>query len=135
MQVDGHPFHPAYYFLSYTHRADYLRCYFMHFYGGGYADIKFYSNENNWKECFQLIEKDEKIWAIGQKEHIGGSPIKNFNTQEICDKLISNGYFIMRPKTEFTKKWFDLVNEKLDSGIDKLKTCWEETKLNPQISK
>ena len=35
--------HPAYTYLSFTHRADYLRCYFMHHYGGSYSDIKYCS--------------------------------------------------------------------------------------------
>jgi hypothetical protein len=34
------PLHPGYKYLSETHKADYLRTYFMHFYGGGYSDIK-----------------------------------------------------------------------------------------------
>ena len=27
--------HPAYNFLNFAHKADYLRCYFMHHFGGG----------------------------------------------------------------------------------------------------
>jgi hypothetical protein len=38
--LPDHPLHPAYKFLSAAHKADYLRCYLMHFYGGGYSDIK-----------------------------------------------------------------------------------------------
>lgn len=34
------PLHPSYSFLSGVHRSDYLRCYLMHHYGGGYSDIK-----------------------------------------------------------------------------------------------
>jgi hypothetical protein len=33
----------------------------MHFYGGGYADIKKYSNNNNWKECFNLLNSNTDI--------------------------------------------------------------------------
>src|SRR5882762_5613921 len=39
-EVSGQPMHPAYDFLSATHKADYLRMYLMHHYGGGYTDIK-----------------------------------------------------------------------------------------------
>ena len=106
----------------------------MHFYGGGYADIKFYSEDNNWDECFELMNRNKDIWVIGQQEHVGGSPIKEFNTTEICGKLVSNGYFIMRPQTESTKTWFDKVNKKLDLKLDALKKCWDTTKTNPQIS-
>lgn len=97
MQLPDHPYHRAYQYLSYTHRADYLRCYFMHFYGGGYADIKEYSKDNNWKECFDLVDSDERIFVVGQKEHIGGSPIRQYNVDGVIEKLVSNGYFIMRP--------------------------------------
>jgi len=31
-----YPYHPAYHYLSLNHRSDYLRCYFMHVYGGAY---------------------------------------------------------------------------------------------------
>lgn len=34
------PLHEAFSYLSLTHKADYLRCYFMHYFGGGYTDIK-----------------------------------------------------------------------------------------------
>ena len=34
------PFHEAFQYLSDVHKADYLRTYFMHYYGGGYSDIK-----------------------------------------------------------------------------------------------
>lgn len=56
MQMKNHPYHRAYQYLSGTHRADYLRCYFMHYYGGGYADIKFYSKNNNWEQCFDFMQ-------------------------------------------------------------------------------
>lgn len=38
--LSDHPLHPAYQFLSLNHRSDYLRAYFLHYYGGGYSDIK-----------------------------------------------------------------------------------------------
>jgi hypothetical protein len=133
MQVEGHPYNEAYQWLSATHKADYLRCYFLHFYGGGYADIKCYSKDNNWKDCFDLINQNQDVWAIGQKERMGGSPIKEYNNTESLKHLIANCYFIMRPQTEFTQRWFDKVNELLDKNIDALKNCWDETKNNPQI--
>jgi len=34
------PLPEGFQYLHYVHRADYLRTYFMHHYGGGYADIK-----------------------------------------------------------------------------------------------
>ena len=34
------PLHTSYKYLSSVHKADYLRCYFMHHYGGAYSDVK-----------------------------------------------------------------------------------------------
>ena len=34
------PLHPAFQYLSETHKADYLRTYFMHFYGGGIKKLR-----------------------------------------------------------------------------------------------
>lgn len=38
--TSGHPLNPFYNRLSLTHRSDYLRAYLMHYYGGGYTDLK-----------------------------------------------------------------------------------------------
>jgi hypothetical protein len=46
--IPEHPLHDGYKYLSLNHKSDYLRCYFMNFYGGGYSDIKPFSKENNW---------------------------------------------------------------------------------------
>lgn len=35
-----YPLHEGYEYLSEIQKSDYLRCYFMHHYGGGYSDIK-----------------------------------------------------------------------------------------------
>lgn len=53
--LPGHPLHEGYQYLSCVHKSDYLRSYFMHFYGGGYGDIKFFKNGGNWIECFDMI--------------------------------------------------------------------------------
>lgn len=39
-EVPESPFHPAYPYLSAVHKADYLRVYVLHHFGGGYTDIK-----------------------------------------------------------------------------------------------
>jgi len=74
----------------------------MHFYGGGYADIKHYTRENNWKECFEFLNNNPEVWVVGAKEIVGGSPIKKYNNPETVEHLICNGWFICKPKTEFT---------------------------------
>jgi len=54
------PIHPAYQYLSETHKADYLRTYFMHFLGGGYTDIKKF--EGDWNKAFDDINAREDIF-------------------------------------------------------------------------
>ena len=66
-----HPLHEGYPFLSETHRADYLRCYFMHWYGGGYSDIKHTSS--SWLPSYDNLMGDANAWAAGYIELQGGS--------------------------------------------------------------
>ena len=47
------PLHEAYKFLSAVHKADYLRCYFMHNYGGAYSDVKVI--EDSWLPAYQEL--------------------------------------------------------------------------------
>ena len=56
------PLHPSYEYLSFTHRADYLRTYFMHFYGGGYSDIK--ETTGSWDKYFDILDSSD-YYAIG----------------------------------------------------------------------
>lgn len=119
--INEHPLHKAYQFLSDIHKSDYLRCYFMHFYGGGYADIKNYSKNNNWSECFKLINENEHIEIIGQKEIVGGSPLENLNHSGHINKIIANGYFIARKNSDFTNCWYKKLTQKLDEKYEILK--------------
>ncbi|MGB0126559.1 MAG: hypothetical protein WBP72_02895, partial [Rhodocyclaceae bacterium] len=67
----GFPLHPAFPYLSSTHKADYLRCYLMHHYGGGYTDIK--PTAKTWGEYFEQIENSGKL-ALGYTELAHGIP-------------------------------------------------------------
>lgn len=131
-QVPGHPFHPAWKYLSNTHKSDYMRCYFMHFYGGGYADIKSYSRNNNWKECLDLINSNKNIYVLGEADKPEGMAFPEWrHSEEYAKKCVCCSYFIMRKQTSFTEHWFNELNSKLDENIDKLKACYGETKDNP----
>ena len=50
----GVELHEGYKYLSATHKSDYLRCYFMHFLGGGYIDIK--PPGAGWNKAFDKLE-------------------------------------------------------------------------------
>ena len=110
-----YPLHPAFEYLSLTHRADYLRCYFMYHYGGGYSDIKMI--DYNWNEYFAIFD-DSTIWAVGYSE-IGpeGVALGSSNYNELCKnyfKLIGNGSYIIRKNTKLTKEWYDDVHSLLN---------------------
>lgn len=114
--LPNHPLHCGYKYLSENHKSDYLRSYFMNFYGGGYADIKPYTSDNNWNECFDLMDTDKNIdvigtpdsldWAIVNLKYSGYSEniIKNN-----LHKLLCNGWFVCRKNSEFTQKWYKAV--------------------------
>lgn len=111
------PLHPAYEHLHYVHRADYLRCYFMHFHGGGYADIK--PHLNSWQGPFDRID-DSDAWLIGYR-----NPVRwmtpNFDDKRLQKLMVRTSpvrigqtAFIFRPQTPFTSEWWRRLNEILD---------------------
>lgn len=114
-ELPEHRFHPAYRYLSCNHQSDYLRCYFSHFYGGGYADVKHYSKDNNWRDCIDLLNDSDKYDMVGQAESKGGAAFREWNFEPHLSKLICTSYFIMRPDTEFTRLWLDRVESILSS--------------------
>jgi hypothetical protein len=144
--LDEHPLHDGYEFLSDIQKGDYLKCYFMHHYGGGYSDIK--RAIKPWSEYFEKINNDENLYAIGYKEkNIDGvacledcslNPEKskfcrNFTLSEDgkawssshirnnWKKLIGNGCFICKKNTPLTTDWWNALNEKMDGYLDMLK--------------
>lgn len=115
--VKGHPFHPAYPYLSETHKADYLRTYVMHFHGGGYSDIK--APTASWKHAFGKLAKS-KAYISGYRES-GPDCTANPELKVHWKKLLGNGAYIVRPQTPFTQEWFDQMNRLLDSKLEALK--------------
>ncbi len=49
--------HQAYAYLSEVNNADYLRTYFMRFYGGGYTDVKMH--RGSWVSSFEKLNLNE----------------------------------------------------------------------------
>ncbi len=121
-----HPLHPAFQYLSFVHKADYLRCYFMHFYGGGYCDIK--TIEHSWSECFDILNKSSK-YLIGYPELNDecsayiyvDDPILKHDVKRFWPVLVGNEAYICRPQTKFTAEWFTEQNKRLDYFYDALK--------------
>lgn len=63
--LPDYPLHPAFEFLTDTHKSDYLRVYLMYHYGGGYTDIKF--TFKDWSEAFRALRSSNKQF-LGYRE-------------------------------------------------------------------
>lgn len=118
--VQGYPLHESYPYLSAVHKADYLRCYFMHHHGGGYSDIK--SQSHSWKESFEKLQANQEMLAIGYQELEGGvATVDDKNLyQEMCQnykQLIGNGAYICKPHTELTTEWYQQLHFLLDAKL------------------
>lgn len=115
--IPGEPLHPAYSNLSLVHRSDYLRCYFMNFWGGGYCDIK--TIRQGWSAAFDRIEADPGKWALGYRE-IASDMTAKLPGKLGCDirrhysVLIGNGAFIMKPQTPLTREWYRRLLDRMD---------------------
>ncbi len=104
------PLPEAYQYLSFVHRADYLRSYFMYHYGGGYADIKTYYK--SWIPAFEKLEESDAFvigypevgfWGAANQDMESGflkEDLKNY-----WRYLIGNGSYICRPHTKFSAEW------------------------------
>lgn len=111
--LDEHPLHPAYKYLSAVHKSDYLRTYFMNFYGEGYCDIK--KTTGSWKQSFHDLYNSD-AWINGYKEIPGGSPVGiNHNY------LIGNGAYICKKNTPLTNEWYNNMIILLDKKLEDLK--------------
>lgn len=113
-----HPLHPAYDYLSEVHKADYLRTYFMHHYGGGYTDIKM--TTMNWNAYFDSLENSDKL-ANGYTEIENGSASPNEAIREQWKELIGNGAYIFKPQTIITRQWINALHQKLDRKLEALR--------------
>ena len=114
------PLHPAYPYLSFTHRADYLRTYFMHFHGGGYSDIK--GTTGSWIPHFEELQKSDK-WIVGYPEMITKVAVgpENPELQDHWSELVGNCAYICKPRTPLTREWYNEMILLLDKKLDDLK--------------
>lgn len=119
------PLHPLFPLLSAVHQSDYLRCYFLHVYGGGYTDIK--HTRKNWMPFFDALDRSA-AYGLGYTEvspqgvaRVGGD--LELEMQRDFSSLIGFCAMIFRPQTEFTFEWFDRVNKKIDEKAELLIRC------------
>lgn len=111
-------FHEGYRYLSAVHKADYLRCYFMHVYGGGYADIKL--TMGSWVKAFRDMEINPTALINGYQAG-GPDNVSNTELKPRWQELIGVCQMIVRPRTDFTKEWYSEIHRILDLNIEQLK--------------
>jgi len=118
--LPDHPLHEAYQYLSETHKADYLRTYFMHFFGGGYQDIK--PPSGHWNSAFLDMQNNPDCIINGYRETTP-SHIANPEVNDYWNVLVGNGAYVVRPMTEFTSEWYREMTCLLDTKLDELRNC------------
>ncbi len=119
------PFHPAYPHLSETHRADYLRVYLMHHFGGGYTDLK--RTSRSWMPLFERLRANPEAVGLGYRE-IGphgvapcGEPLES-ELRRNYGQLIGNCAYIFRRRSALTTLWMEQTHRVLDAALDALAT-------------
>lgn len=117
--LDEHPLHPAYPYLSYNHRSDYLRAYLMHHYGGAYSDIKGIST--SWAPYLDKLNEDDSVWAAGPPEReswntspaFGEGPLGK-DQQHYYWMAIFQSTYACKPYTQFTFSHLSEIERRLN---------------------
>ena len=125
--LNDYPLHKGFKYLSAIHQADYLRCYLMHHYGGGYSDLK--KATSSWEPSYKKIENNKNIWAVGLRgpKNFGIAYPQEYNKYEREElkknhkNLIGVGYFIYKPNTPLTQEWYNNLNKRMDYYYEDLK--------------
>lgn len=130
--LPDYPLHKAYPYLSNVHKADYLRCYFMHHWGGGYSDIK--PHFHSWCGAFDDLNNDSYKYCVGYSEikpqdigyidsFVNLEQVKqiNLDMKNYYFLLTGNCSYIFKPRTEFTQRWITELHARLDLMYPDLK--------------
>ncbi|MFW0119763.1 glycosyltransferase [Rothia sp. P5764] len=115
--VPGHPLHDCYYDLSFVHRSDYLRAYFMYHHGGAYLDIKPF--EGRVSRMIDYLENHKSIWAVGEAEVYGTGEMPKGGALQRDSELhysrtLSQMCFAFRPQTAFAAEWLTEVERRIN---------------------
>ena len=117
-----YPLHHAFKYLSLVHKADYLRCYFMHHYGGGYSDIK--AAQYNWSPVFDTLDCSN-AYFIGYPEIKAEdlAPVEGKIGEDMqCyfSIIAGNCAYIFRKQTPFTQEWYNELLNRMDNYAEQL---------------
>lgn len=122
-EVPDWPFHPLLNQLSYIHRADYLRAYFLHHHGGGYADLK--RPTHAWADVFDRLDASA-AWMAGYRV-----PVRLMTPNMVDDKherlmkkwsdrRLGQSAYLARPRTPLTTEWLTEVERRLEVNAENL---------------
>lgn len=109
--------------LHVVHRADYLRAYFLHVHGGGYADIK--CPVTHWRGAFDRMDAST-AWMMSDFE-----PSRFFSPafadrrlerllQRTSPTHLHQIAFIARKATPLSTQWWEMVQAKLEAHREQL---------------
>lgn len=114
--IPDKPIHDGFPYLSDVGKSDYLRPYFMHYYGGGYTDIK--QTYFDWNKYFDFLDNSD-LECIGYREkqpnHIHYLP-----AQKYYESLIGCGSYIHKKGSHLSKEWLKNENLEMDKYYDQL---------------
>lgn len=113
--VAGHPLHPAYDDLSYHHRADYLRAYFMHHHGGAYCDVKPLSGP--WLPVLDKLNSSPELWAGGMSARTLPSFTpkgRRIARTRRGASPVHPGAIAFKPGSALTDEWLAEIEQRID---------------------
>lgn len=121
--VANHPLHPAYENLSFHHRADYLRAYFMHHHGGAFCDIKPMSQP--WKPVLDRLNASSNLWAGGMSAR--ALPPTTPTGQRMARthrgfRSLHPSAVAFKPQSAWTYEWLTAVEHRVDDAAAQLAT-------------
>lgn len=91
----------------------------MHFYGGGYSDIK--RTNGSWVKCFEDLRAGD-AWVCGYREMRDGvAYIPGMDIRGKWHDLIGNCAYICKAQTPLTTDWYNEMIALLDRKLDALK--------------
>lgn len=118
------PLPDCFQYLSFVHRSDYLRAYFMYHYGGGYSDIKV--QHNSWIKVFEKVEK-ENAYICGYpeiSEDVVANPPDVETRKDLLlywKMLIGTGAFVCKSHSKFTDEWYRETKKRVVEMSEDLK--------------
>ena len=116
-----HPIHKSFDLLSGNHKSDYMRAYLLYHYGGGYHDIK--HRLESWHDCWGDWIFDDNIWIFGRRENNRraiGYPPNQSNIRNHFDILVTMGWVICKPNTEYIRVLLQKIEDILDQKYSEL---------------